>query len=50
MQETFPQGLKPDASKAVKSELKLRPPKGKDSLRKLFSLISSLSPPATAFM
>ena len=27
MQKVFPQGLKPDASKAVMSELKLRPPK-----------------------
>jgi hypothetical protein len=35
MQKTFPQGLKPNASKLVMSELKLRPPKGNDFFRKL---------------
>jgi hypothetical protein len=35
--ENFPQGLKPDASKAVMSELKLRPPKGNDFFPRLLS-------------
>jgi hypothetical protein len=35
MQKTFPQGLKPDVSKAVMSELKLRPPNGDDFFRNL---------------
>jgi hypothetical protein len=35
MQKNLPQGLKPDASKAVMSELKLRPPKGKGFFRNL---------------
>jgi hypothetical protein len=35
MQKTLPQGLKPDASKAAMSELKLRPPNGDDFSRDL---------------
>jgi hypothetical protein len=38
MQKSLPQGLKPDASKALMSEPKLRPPKRNDFFRSLFSL------------
>jgi len=38
MQKDFPQRLKPNASKAVMSELKLRPPKKLAFFRSLFSL------------
>jgi hypothetical protein len=35
MQKSHPQGLKPDASNAVMSKLKLRPPNGDDFFRSL---------------
>jgi hypothetical protein len=38
MQRSFPQGLKPNPSKAATSELKLRPPKRCGLLRELVRL------------
>ena len=45
MQKNFPQGLKPNASKAVMSELKLRPPK---NLRFSAASIEDAQPGVTA--